>query len=240
MVFYSDFFNLFLTYFKFIYFLENFFLQLIILYTIIILYNNNNIYYILLYFFILIIFFGIFICYINLELFSGFLWVAEFTIIFITLILLFYLNIDGLIFKYNNKIDNTKIILLVIFIFLINFNLSLFSSLENNSSNFFNLFEDYYEAINNNYSNDFIPLFISYYSLNSLNFIILGLLLLVGSIFCINLYKFNKLYSIFKQPNLLNIFNFFNDFINLTFIRKQNLHKQSNFKVSLKIFKNKY
>ena len=57
--------------------------------------------------------------------------------------------------------------------------------------------------------------------------------------FCINVYKFNKNFNIIKQPNLLNIFNFFKIFINLTFIKKQNLHKQSNFKISLKTFNNK-
>jgi hypothetical protein len=137
-----------------------------IIYTLLLLYNNNNIYYILLYFFILIIFFGVFICYVNLELFSGFLWVAEFTIIFIALILLFYLNIDGIIFKYNNKISNLKNLILIIFLFLLNFNFNLFITIENINDTFLNLFEDYYEAINNNYSNDFSTLFISYYNLN--------------------------------------------------------------------------
>jgi hypothetical protein len=88
--------------------------------------------------------------------------------------------------------------------------------------------------------NDFTPLTLSYYSINSAEFIIIGLLLLLGSVACVNLYKSNKNYTIVKQSNLLNMFDFFKDFINFSFIRKQDLNNQTSLNPSLRSIKKKY
>lgn len=87
--------------------------------------------------------------------------------------------------------------------------------------------------------NDFFILTISYYSFNNFEFLILGLLLLVGSIICIILNKNikliknnNILFSYFHLSKLLNFFQYY-------FLRKQNFSKQSLFKPNLRIFKKK-
>ena len=53
----------------------------------------------------------------------------------------------------------------------------------------------------------------------------MGLILLVASIVCVNLNKFNKK---FKLTNIMcfNIFNFFKDCVDFVFLRKQNLTDQ--------------
>jgi len=223
-----------------IFFLENFFIQFFIVYLLYLLTANNNLYYILLYVFLEIVFFGLFICLYQLELFTGFLWVAEFTIIFIAVVLLFYLNIDGLHLKYNTNINNILFYIPSIGILLTNLNMDLYSELElflPVELNIISIYDDFYEAINNTIMNDFTPLTLSYYLVNGIEFTLVGLLLLLGSVVCINLYKSNKNYSIVKQSNLLTVFDFFKDFINFSFIRKQDLNKQANFNPGLRSIK---
>lgn len=223
-----------------VFFLENFIIQFFIIYLLYLLVVNNNLYYILLYVFVEIVFFGLFICLYQLELFTGFLWVAEFTIIFIAVVLLFYLNIDGLHLKYNNNINSLLFYIPGSVILLSNLNMDLYSELELYlpiELNSIHVYDDYYEALNNTIMNDFTPLTISYYSINGIEFALVGLLLLLGSVVCINLYKSNKNYSIVKQANLLTIFDFFKDFINFSFIRKQDLNKQANFNPGLRSIK---
>lgn len=222
------------------FFLENFLLQAFILYVFYLLASNNNLYYTLLYVFIEIVLLGIFICLYQLELFTGFLWVAEFTIVFIAVVLLFYLNIDGLHLKYNLNLNNISYYITSFLILILYLNLNLYSELELYlplELNYIDFFDNYYESINNHMMNDFIPLTLSYYYINSSEFLSIGFLLLIGSVACVNLYKYNKNYSIVKQSNLLNIFDFFKDFINYTFIRKQNLNKQTMHDPSLRSIK---
>lgn len=226
-----------------IFFLENFIIQFFILYLMYLIIVNNNLYYVLLYVFIEIVLFGLFICLYQLELFTGFLWVAEFTIIFIAVVLLFYLNVDGLHLKYNNNINNILYFLPTIILFLLFFNIDYFSELELYlplELNYIDYYDDYYEALNNSIMNDFTPLTLSYYSINSIEFIIIGLLLLLGSVACVNLYKSNKNFTIIKQSNILNMFDFFKDFINFSFLRKQDLNNQTNINPSIRSIKKKF
>lgn len=225
-----------------LFFLENFIIQFFILYLLYLIIVNNNLYYLLLYVFLEIVLFGLFICLYQLELFTGFLWVAEFTIIFIAVVLLFYLNVDGLHLKYNNNLNNIIYYLPIIFMFLIFYNIDLYFELENFLPVEFNnidYYDDYYEALNNSIMNDFTPLTLSYYSINSIEFIIIGLLLLLGSVACVNLYKSNKNFTIVKQSNVLSMFNFFKDFINFSFLKKQDLNNQTNLNPSLRSIKKK-
>jgi len=69
--------------------------QSFLLYIMYLLLKSRNIFYTLMYFFLMLIFLGIFICYYQLELFTGFLWVAEFSVVLVFLILIIYLNTDG-------------------------------------------------------------------------------------------------------------------------------------------------
>jgi hypothetical protein len=87
--------------------------------------------------------------------------------------------------------------------------------------------------------NDFRALTISYYSINSIEFISIGLILLVGSVVCVNLNKIQKSMRIYKYSTYFNMFDFFKDFLNFTFMRKQNLNTQSLNSASIRIFKKK-
>lgn len=55
--------------------------------------------------------------------------------------------------------------------------------------NFIDLWEDYYEVLFNVNMNDFRVLIIGYYFINLIEFILIGLILLVGSVVCVNLNK---------------------------------------------------
>jgi hypothetical protein len=83
-----------------------------------------NIYYTLLYLFIEIVLFGVFISLYQMELFTGFLWVVEGSVIFIALLLLFYLNVEGLIVTINLKVYKFFFVLGIFFFFLLFFDIS--------------------------------------------------------------------------------------------------------------------
>ncbi len=81
-----------------------FLLQFIILYLLFLILSSKNIYYILLYLFLEIFAFGVYLAILQLELFTGFLWVLEATVVFIFLIVLFYTNFKGYINDFDTKI----------------------------------------------------------------------------------------------------------------------------------------
>lgn len=99
--------------------------------------------------------------------------------------------------------------------------------------------DDYYEALHNNKLNDLAPLKSSYYLINSLEFIFVGLLLLMGSLVCINLYKLKNNFKLSNYSDFLALFNIFDDFINLSFLRKQNLIDQNYILSAIKFFRKK-
>lgn len=87
--------------------------------------------------------------------------------------------------------------------------------------------------------NDVYGLYSSYYILNSFEFLMVGLLLLFASIVCVNLSKFNRNLKLNNYYELLTLYDFFNDFVNFLFMRKQNLNNQTIAIVSTRIFKKK-
>lgn len=105
--------------------------------------------------------------------------------------------------------------------------------------NVFDFNDNYYECFLNSVTNDLFGFSISYYIINSVEFIVIGFLLLVGSVVCVNLYQMNKNVRAQSYSSFLSIFNFFVDFSSFFFLRRQNLIKQGNTKASLKIFKKK-
>lgn len=203
---------------------------------------NNNVYYTLLYLFVEIIFFGLYISLTQMELFTGFLWVLEGTIVFISLLLLFHLNAEGFEVKVNLQINKHLYFLSLFFFSLVYCCFYYISELEFKELQIFNItsfWENYYEALYNININDFKLLFISYYKINSIEFLIIGVLLLVGSVACVNLNKYQKLVKIYKHDSFLKIFNYFSDFVDFTFLRKQNLNYQTQHPPVVKIFKKK-
>jgi len=218
------------------------FVQFLLVYVLYLIFSTFNVFYVLLYLFSEIVLFGIFISIYQMELFTGFLWVAEGTVVFVALILLFYLNIDGLYLRLNLKLFKLYNSFWLFLLILVFSNFSFVLEYENYLPLAFNnidLWDDYYEAFNNLCMNDFYVLTISYYSVNSFELLLIGLLLLIGSVVCVNLNKVQKSLRIYKYDSVFKVFDFFKDFINFTFLRKQNLTNSSNFILSVRIFKKK-
>ena len=215
------------------------FFQILIFYNILLLGLTRNTYYILIYLFLTIILIGIYLGLVQGELFTGFLWVIEFTLVFIILLFLFHLNVEG----YSFQISLNYSIYFFLFFFI--FWLLLQSYFVYYDSNFFLIFfniflwEDYYEAFNNKSLNDFLVLTISYYSFNSVELLLIGFILLIGSVVCVLL---NRIQKFSKNNNLLNFFFKISDILNYKnffFLRKQNVNKQSFYNPSLRVFKKK-
>lgn len=185
---------------------------------------------------------GVFLSIFNLELFTAFLWLTECVIIFVSILFLFYLNVYGNVNKLNINIFSFKYYGIFLSFFLLSFIYINPSELEFYLPNEFNsifLWDDYYESLNNNKMNDLFGLYISYYFINSFEFIVVGLLLLIASVVCVNLNKFNKNIKANNYYELITLFDFFEDFVKFVFMRKQNLVDQSISSPSTKVFKKK-
>lgn len=213
-------------------------LQILIIISVFYIFFTKNIFYTLLYFFLTLFYSGIFLCVFQLDLFTGFLWLIECTVIFVFILLLFFLNFKGYLnnFSFKNFIFNK---IQIILLFLIG--LSIFVDFESFLFNFnlFDVWDDYYESTYNYRMNDFFGLFLSYYVFNSLEFIIVGFLLLIGSIMCITIFKLNKDLRVAPYNNFFNFFDFFKDSISYIFMRKQNAILQNKTIPAARIFKKK-
>lgn len=175
-----------------------------------------------------------------MDLFTGFLWVTECAVIFIAMLMLFYLNTKGNWTKLNLNIYiyNFFYIVLLLTFLLVTFpsELESFSLI---TLNIFDLWDDFYEALYNSNTNDFVGLLLSYYYFNSFEFLLLGVLLLIGTLLVVNLYRVNYNIKLQKYDNLFQFFDFFKDFVNYIFMRKQNLFNQQRSASSTRIFKKK-
>lgn len=197
----------------------------------------SNIYYILLYTFINFFLIGVYLSIFQVEIFTAFLWLVECSVIFVFLLLLFYINVKGNInYTYINTYIYVWLFLLFFIIILGNF----YSDSDvDYDLNLYGLVENYYEALFNPITNDLFGFSISYYLLNGVEFLLVGFLLLLGSVVCVNLYQMNRNVRTQSYNNYLSVFSFFNDFTSFFFLRRQNLIKQGNTKPSLKLFKKK-
>ena len=213
-------------------------IQFFLVWTFIYIYYYNNIYYSLLYVFANFFLIGIYLSMFQIELFAAFLWLVECSVLFIFLLLLFFLNVKG-VHSYS---QNNKYIHIFITVFFLNvafINPHFESECKSIDLNVFDFNDNYYECFLNSVTNDLFGFSISYYIINSVEFIVIGFLLLVGSVVCVNLYQMNKNVRAQSYSSFLSIFNFFVDFSSFFFLRRQNLIKQGNTKASLKIFKKK-
>jgi hypothetical protein len=156
---------------------------------------------------------GSFLAFFQAELFTAFLWLVEFTIIFIFLLILFFLNIKG--FSDFSKITYNNNFLYFIFLFcffnFFDFNQNVFIF------DYYVLYDNFYEAIYNNSMNDLFSLFLGFYFFNSFEFILIGFLLFIGSIFCVNFFKLNGTINIKKNISFFNFFSFYKNYLNFFF-----------------------
>jgi len=101
------------------------------------------------------------------------------------------------------------------------------------------LWEDYYEALNNQNNNDLYGIFLSFYILNSIEFLLIAGVLLIGSLICVQLNKFIKTNKTLNYISFFEIYDFFKDFSKSLFLRKQNLTDQGSAKSSTRSFSKK-
>ena len=101
---------------------------------------------------------------------------------------------------------------------------------------FLNNNDDYYEALHNTRSNDLFSLKNGYYLINNLEFLFVGILLLYASIVCINVYKLKCNFKLNNYGSFLNFFDIIGDFVNFSFLRKQNLIDQNYILSAIRFF----
>ena len=182
---------------------------------------------------------GIYLSIFQIELFTAFLWLVECSVLFVFLLLLFFLNIKAnYTYTYPNFYNHLVLLFFFFYLTLINhYSESDYDNIIDIS--FYGLLDNYYEALFNPITNDLFGFSLSYYTINGVEFIFIGFLLLIGSVICVNLYQMNKNVRVQNYNSFLSVFNFFNDFSSFFFLRRQNLIKQGNTKASLKVFKKK-
>lgn len=204
-------------------------------------YVSVSVYYTTFYFTLLVVFFGLFLAVFQLDLFTAFLWLAEFVIIFIVVLFIFFLNVYSNVSKKSKIFFYTKNVGFFIFFFIISQYYSVFYDLNTLNFNMFSgyFYDNFYENIHVNVLNDFILFFKSYYFYNSFEFLLVGVLLLIGSLVCVNLNFFSKNNKVLNYYDFFVVFDFFKDFSKFIFMRKQNLVDQLNTQASIRIFKKK-
>jgi hypothetical protein len=177
-----------------------------------------------------------------MELFTAFLFLAESVVVFVSILFLFYLNVYNYVNSVNKQYYSYKYI--TFFSITIIYSLSYCLPYEAESLVFFNsdtvnLWDDYYESLNNYILTDLFGLFLSFYYFNSFEFLLIGMLLLVGSLVSVNLHKITRLNRVKFYGDFLLMFDFFKDFSKFIFMRKQNLVDQENHISSTRVFKKK-
>jgi hypothetical protein len=213
---------------------ETWILQLMMLIALYFFVNTFNSYTTLLYFFIQLFIVGIYLSFYQLELFTAFLWVVELTVVLVCLLLLFYLNVSSSRFSF---FKSMPIFIFLFFIFIFNNYTSSSFNLLNHNFFFFYIWEDYYESLYLTSINDVNSLTISYYPINNIELLIIGFLLLIGSVVCVNINRYQRLNKNYKVNDTLSLSNIYNHLVNTVFMRKQNMTAQNMLKASLNIFR---
>lgn len=118
---------------------------------------------------------------------------------------------------------------------------SVFYDISSLGFNFFSyyLYDNFYGNVSVSILNDFFSFFKSYYYYNSLEFLLVGFLLLIGSLICVNLNFFSKNNKVLNYYDFFTVFDFFKDFSKFIFMRKQNLVDQLNTQSATRVFKKK-
>ena len=202
--------------------------QLFLMYLLWLLVNSRNIFYTVVYMFLLLIYLGVFIAFYQMELYTGFLWVAEFSIVLVFLILVIYLNTDG----YSKHLQSYSTSRFAIFVFIslcigVAFHTNRLSLSYDFLMDEAALWDNYYEALFNTTTNDFNGLFLSYYNFNSFEFLLFALLLLFGTFLCVALFKSFYTVKTIPYSRFFSMFDFFALKTNYNFLRQQNLHTQT-------------
>lgn len=103
--------------------------------------------------------------------------------------------------------------------------------------NTLDLWDDYYEALGNTNINDLVSFFLSYYSTNAPILVLMGFLILIGSVICVNLNRLLKASRVQNFDSFLKMFDFFKNSVSSVFMRQQNLNDQNLQISSTRVFK---
>lgn len=169
--------------------------------------------------FIIFLWLGVFLCFFNVELFTGFLWVVELTVVFIIILFLFFFNFSGEL--KNSRFFFFRFIAVIFFFFFDDIS----SVLELLNFNFF--FDDFYESSAYLGLNDICSLFLSYYSFNGFLLFVFGFLIFLTSIICVSVLRAARGSLVLAAAESLSTYSFFRDLLNFEFLRKQNLFYQN-------------
>lgn len=236
--FYSFFFNLNLFNYVFDF---NFFFQFILLYVLYNIYTSSSTYYTILYVLLYIVFLGIALTYYCMDVFTAFLFLSESVIIFISILLIFYLNVYGSdtnSIKHFNLIKSLGVVLLsVLNVYYVFYDQEEFYINTNFEVNIF--YDDFYYNLNTSLFNDLYALYLNFFFLNSFSFIIIVLLLLIASLVCVNINISLKSGKLLNFNNFFMLLDFFKDFTKFIFMRKQTLNDQMGASNSFRFFSKK-
>jgi hypothetical protein len=216
----------FLNIFIFDVFIDHLFLQFVLLLLLALFVTSNNNYYSLVYLFLLILFLGVMLCFLNNELTAGFLWVGEFLVVFVFLLLILYVNVHGDTKKIYNK--NVVFYLFIYFLFVSFYEHD--TTLLENSLSFLQTdlyWVDYYEALNDFNNNDLYGFYVSYYILNNLILMLFGIILFFGSIVCVLLFRTIKVIKFNSISSFFSFVTFSQSFLFSLFMRKQDMFDQN-------------
>lgn len=208
------------------YFIENIIIQYSICFVLYFMLFLTNPFSVLYHFFIFTFLIGIVISLSQLEFFTGFLYVLEITVVFIMLIMFFFFNFKGSLSFKSNEYNY----LWPLFFFIVYSIPTVYTEEESLLPISFQvafLWDNYYEALHQHLMNDFAGLFISYYMINSLELIIIGFILFIGSIAAVSLYSTISLSKRVSFNLILNFLSTYTKFYETLFLRLQTLSYQS-------------
>lgn len=181
--------------------------------------QSRTLFYSVVYMFIIFLWLGVFLCFYNVELFTGFLWVVELTVVFIIILFLFFFNFSGEL--KNSRFFFFRFIAVIFFFFFDDVS----SMPELLNFNFF--FDDFYESRAYLGLNDICSLFLSYYAFNGFLLFVFGFLIFLTSIICVGVLRAARGGLVLAAADSLAVYSFFRDLLNFEFLRKQNLFYQN-------------
>jgi hypothetical protein len=220
----------------------NFILQFIFVYLLYNLYTSTAMYYTVFYLLLQTVVSGLMLMYYNMDLFSAFLFLAEFVIIFISILLVFYLNVYGNSSRTSTLFSLKKKFFLLTPALLNTIN-AVYSEFDLSTAFFLNSsshYDNYYLHLFLKNFNDFYGLFINFFQTNSIPTVVIAMLLLLGSFIAVNIHIQTKSVKTLKYSDFFLTFDLFLDFSKFIFMRKQNLVDQMSVSSSTRFFKKKF
>lgn len=223
---------LFSFFYNYVYFsLDVYLLQIMLVFIFVQIVTVNNLFYNILYLFMYMFFWGLYLNLFQMELFTVFLWLCEFVVVFVMLLFLFYFNPFVKLDLIKSKFSRYNFFLPLIFSWLCLFLNNFFEIFESFVPELFNTFvfwDDFYNSLNNYILTDLELSFIMYYYFNGFFMLIFGYILFICSIVCVLLNSYINKNNLNNVKNYFNVFDFYKDFMDFVISRKQDLNKQTN------------